>query len=104
MTMDDFFRRLGPALRRAFDPVDVQAPRRLWGIRMFALAAAIYSFSFSPFGESRPTNLILFFGAMTLLVLTAELKKLWDRVEHLEAEARLRQVRTEQPFESANSN
>ena len=98
--MNRFFR----SLRRAFDPVDVESPRRLWAIGLLALAGVAYSFAFSPFGESRPINLLLFFGSLTIFSLVSELKKLWDRVERLEAELRFRPASPPEPPQLVNSN
>jgi hypothetical protein len=77
----DPFDRFVRSLKSAFNPIDVHTPRRLWGIRILALIAIVYSCGFALHGESRPINEILLFGGLALLMLTSELKKVWDRVE-----------------------
>jgi hypothetical protein len=89
------------AMKRAFEPIDVWTPRRLWMIRIVAIAGAISSIiSQSELG--RPAGIALFVGSVTVLSLCNELGKLCDRVERLESDALIRDLSAERQIQTAD--
>jgi hypothetical protein len=85
-TLKDPFSR---AMKRAFEPSDVWTPRHLWFIRIAALAAIFYAL----FGMGRgPEQLIVSIGGLFVLALCEQLRRVWARVERLEADALLRDL------------
>ncbi|HEV8000889.1 MAG TPA: hypothetical protein VGP63_13480 [Planctomycetaceae bacterium] len=103
LSSDEFTDRFLRSLKRAFDPVDLTTPRRLWSIRLFAFVGLIYLWISSDRKElSWPVIELFFFGCIVLLGLCSELKKLWDRVERLEAEVLRRDQAIQSPIEAVN--
>jgi hypothetical protein len=89
------------AMKRLFEPEDVRTPRQLWVIRILAYAGAIYAFvSFGGFGQ--PAGIALGVGSCVVLLLCEQLKKLRDRVERLESDVMLRDLRAQRPLQTAD--
>jgi hypothetical protein len=103
LSSDEFTDRFLRSLKRAFDPVDVATPRRLWSIRLFAFLGllSVWARSDSKDLSWLVTELFLF-GSIVVLALCSELKKLWDRVERLEGELLVRDQAIQRPIEAAN--
>jgi len=79
------------AMKRALEPNDVWTPRHLWFIRIVAFAGALYAM----FGMGRPMGqdgLIVFAGSVLVLGLCEQLRRVWVRVERLEADALFRDL------------
>jgi hypothetical protein len=78
------------AMKRALEPPDVWTPRRLLLLQIIGYAGLIYSVVCG--GWSQPVGLALFWGSALTLAGSWEAKRLWLRVERLEAEAVLRDL------------
>jgi hypothetical protein len=78
------------AMKRALEPPDVWTPRRLLVLQILGFAGLIYSAVSG--GWSQPVGVALFFGSALTLAGSREAKRLWLRVERLEAEAILRDL------------
>ena len=86
------------AMKRAFEPPDVWTPRRLLALQIFALAGlACAMFG----GWSHPFEVALCFGAMIVFGLCGELRRLFLRIQRLEADTMLRDLGSGPPLPAA---
>jgi hypothetical protein len=80
------------AMKRAVEPPDVRPPRRLLALQLFAYGGLVYSVVVCG-GWSQPLGVALFFGSMLMLALCQQIKGLLLRIERLEADAIIRDLR-----------
>jgi hypothetical protein len=89
------------AMKRFVEPEDAWTPRQLWAIRILGYAGAIYAVvSFG--GLRQPAGIALCVGSFVVLGLCEQLRKLRDRVERLESDVMLRDLRTQRPIPTAD--
>jgi hypothetical protein len=79
------------AMKRAVEPPDVWTSRRLLVLQLFAYGGMAYSMWCG--GWLQPLGVAIFFGSALLLGLCQQVKGLLLRIERLEADALLRDLR-----------
>jgi hypothetical protein len=78
------------AMKRALEPPDVWTPRRILLLQIIGCAGLIYSVVCG--GWSQRLGVALFFGSALTLAGSREAKRLWLRMERLEADVMLRDL------------
>ena len=101
---DTFMNRFVRSFKRAFFPLDLKTPRRLWPMRLLALIACLYSVRLLPLADaSGLINEVFFYCALVTYLIVDELKKLWDRVERLESITQVHHASEKQPAKTVLS-
>jgi hypothetical protein len=79
------------AMKRAVEGPDVRTSRRFLLLQLFACGGLVYSLWCG--GWSQPLGVAIFFGSALMLGLCQQIKGLLLRIERLEADAIIRELR-----------